>query len=216
MKTIISIDAGQSTGLVVGSYSDDTPFELTHAFQIEGGVEGFLKAVHVSHGEGWDLNLYGFMYVLGKSFELYSDREEVLHEDPIECDDENCLCYETVRTSSTVLVEKFTSRGAAAGAFSLRTDALEPLRIEGAILALGVEPTWVQPAQQYFLPGDGKADRKKKQHAWLKAHGYYVAPRDVGCKDADDARSATAHVISWLRRQKHKPTLEMFRGEDDE
>lgn len=216
MKRLISIDPGQSTGLVVGSYSDTEPLRLDHAFQIEGGVEGFLKAVHVSHGEDWDMNLYGFMYVLGKSFELYSDREKDLHEDPNECDDENCLCYETVRTSSTVLVEKFTARGSANAGFSYRTEALEPLRVEGAILALGIEPTWVQPPQQYFLPGDGKADRKKKQHAWLKEHGYYIAPKDVGCKDSDDARSALAHCISWLRRQKHKPTLELFRGEDDE
>lgn len=177
MKTLISIDGGMSTGLIVGTYSDDTPFELTHAFQIEGGVEGFLK-----------VGLFGTIQ------DYYVDGD----------------------TPITYLVEKFTARGTAAGPFALRTEALEPLRIEGALLAMGVTPTWVSPPQQYFLPGRDKAEKKKRQHAWLKEHGYYIAPKDLGTKDADDARSACAHAISWLRRQKHKPTLDAFRKEDNE
>lgn len=115
-------------------------------------------------------------------------------------------------TSITYLVEKFTARGAAAAPFALRTEALEPLRIEGAILAMGITPTWVSPPQQYFLPGKDKAEKKKRQHAWLKENGFYIAPKDLGTKDADDARSATAHAISWLRKF-HKPTQDLFRQE---
>lgn len=191
MKTLISLDPGVSTGLIAGTYSDDTPFELTHAFQIEGGVEGFVEKVKTSE------NGYGDLLIRIRD----TPEADVVLGDEVEM---------------TVLVEKFNARGSANAGFSYTSKSLEPLRIEGAILALGIEPTWVQPPQQYFLPGEGKADRKKKQHAWMKENGYYIAPKDVGCKDADDARSALAHAISWLRRQKHKPTLEMFRGENDE
>lgn len=181
MKTLISIDPGQSTGLIVGTYSDDTPFELTHAFQIEGGVEGFIDFLNPEYDDMWFLG--------GERFKVPHDL--------------------------TVLVEKFTARGAAAGPFALKTNALEPLRIEGALLAMGITPTWVSPAQQYFLPGESKAEKKKRQHAWLQENGYAIMPKDLGTKDADDARSACAHAISWLRRQKHKPTLELFREEND-
>lgn len=190
MKTLISIDPGQSTGLIAGTYSEDTPFELTHAFQIEGGVEGFVmrfdfrkrtlhgrpvSRVQVLNEKGW-----GLCDVLADDF----------------------------------LVEKFSARGAAAGPFALKTDALEPLRVEGALIAMGVPITWVQPPQQYFLPGKDKAEKKKRQHAWLKENGYAIMPKDLGTKDADDARSACAHAISWLRKF-HKPTQDMFRKESE-
>jgi hypothetical protein len=210
-KTLISIDGGMSTGLIVGTYSDDTPFELTHAFQIEGGVEGFLEKVRVHHGEDWNMNLYGVMRVEHNRFYLYEDSERMLHDMSEDCDEE-CLCYETVTSEATVLAEKFTARGAAAGPFALKTSALEPLRIEGALLAMRVPVTWVSPAQQYFLPGKDKAEKKKRQHAWLRENGYAIMPKDLGTKDADDARSACAHVISWLRKF-HKPTQDMFRKE---
>lgn len=189
MKTLISIDPGQSSGLICGTYSDDTPFELTHAFQIEGGVEGFLGSFSTSY-EWLGEDTLSFVYLPGL-------------ETPIE-----------VSNEVTILVEKFNARGSANAGFSYTSKSLEPLRIEGALIAMGVPITWVQPPQQYFLPGKSKAEKKKRQHAWLKENGYYVAPKDVGCSDADDARSALAHCISWLRRQRHKPTLEMFREDD--
>lgn len=189
MKTLISIDPGQSSGLICGTYSDDTPFELTHAFQIEGGVEGFVEKVKTSE------NGYGDLLI-----RIWGTPEaDVVLGDEVEM---------------TVLVEKFNARGSANAGFTYTSKSLEPLRIEGALIAMGVPITWVQPPQQYFLPGKDKAEKKKLQHAWLKENGYYIAPKDLGAKDADDARSATAHAISWLRRQKHKPTLLKFRGDE--
>ena len=188
MKTLISIDPGMSTGLIAGTYSDDTPFELTHAFQIEGGVEGFVMRCYTD-----------YIHVNGKTVSrFFTPRGGI-----------------TLSNDLTVLVEKFTARGAAAGPFALKTDALEPLRIEGALLAMGVPVTWVSPAQQYFIGGKDKAEKKKRQHAWLKENGYAIMPKDLGTKDADDARSALAHCISWLRRQKHKPTLDLFRKKEN-
>ena len=190
MKTLISIDGGMSTGLIVGTYSDDTPFELTHAFQIEGGVEGFVRDVTFPKVRG-----------LNNIPRICLYREGLLQSRIFMGDG-----YEV-----TVLVEKFNARGSANTGFSYTSKSLEPLRIEGALIAMGVPITWVQPPQQYFLPGSSKAEKKKRQHAWLKETGFYIAPKDVGCSDADDARSALAHCISYLRRQKHKPTLELFR-----
>lgn len=198
MKTLTSLDPGVSTGLIVGTYSNDTPFELTHSFQIEGGVEEFIKSVRVVQGRFGE---YGLLIVetSNNSETQYIDLWD--YETPELCENE----------SYTILCEKFTARGTATGPFALKTDALEPLRVEGAILAMGIKPIWVSPVQQYILGGKDKAEKKKRQHAWLKEHGYYIAPKDVGTKDADDVRSATAHAISWLRRQKHQPTLDMFR-----
>lgn len=211
MKTLISIDPGLSTGLIAGTYSEETPFKLTHVFQIEGGVEGFVKNVRVHHGEDWNLMNYATMHLPGKkSITLYQD-EVYYHPGWDECEEDH-MCPEQVRGNvATVLVEKFNARGSANAGFSYTSKSLEPLRVEGALIAMGLPITWTQPSQQYFLPGKDKAEKKKRQHAWLKENGYYIAPKDIGSSDADDARSATAHAISWLRRQKHKPTLDLFR-----
>lgn len=205
-KTLISIDAGMSTGLVVGTYSDGSPFELTHAFQIEGGVEGFLE--RVSHYEDTDsfsdggncFSVEDLTDCWRKTFVLWYG--DILGRDYVE--------------EPTILVEKFNARGSANSGFSYTTASLEPLRVEGAILAMGVNPHWVQPAQQYFLGGKDKTEKKKRQHKWLKDNGFYISPKSVGAKDADDARSALSHCISYLRRQKHKPTLDLFREESND
>lgn len=207
-KTLISIDAGMSTGVTVGTYSDTQPYELTHAFQIEGGLEGFLKAVHVSHGEDWGMNLYGMLYVDRKRFELYSGREAYTHKSGDFCEDDECVCVETVYDQATVICEKFKPRGAGNN-FAYKTNDLEPLRIEGAIRAMGIDPVWVQPAQQYFAGGESKSSTTNA-HRWLKENGLHITGKDVGCKDANDARSALLHSISFLRRSKHKPTLEKY------
>lgn len=187
-KTLISLDPGMSTGLVVGTYSDTEPFKLTHAFQIGGGVAGFLRNVRTYENGYRDRIL---RVLSGRDYLSFGEG------------------------GSTVLVEKFNARGSANAGFSYTTASLEPLRVEGAILALGIEPIWVQPSQQYFNGGKNKAEKKKRQHAWLKTNGFAIMPKDVGAADADDARSACAHAISWLRRQRHEPTLKHYFKEDE-
>lgn len=202
MKTIISIDPGLSTGVIVGTYSDEEPFRVTHAFQIEGGVEGFLENTDMTMG---DFGEYATLSIREKhtgTF-LYA---------PLW--DEDLPGSEAV-----VLVEKFTARGGANSGFSYTTASLEPLRVEGAILALGINPQWVSPAQQYFLGGKSLQEKLKARNAWLKEHaelGYYLTGKSVGQKDADDARSALSHAISWLRRNRHEPTMNLFRKGEDE
>lgn len=175
-KTLISIDPGKSSGLSVGTYSSTEPYKLTHAFQIEGGVEGVIEFLNPEYEDMWFLG--------GVRFKVPHDL--------------------------TVLVEKFTARGAG-NAFSYRTDALEALRVEGAILAMGIQPIWRSPQHMYFMAPSGfKGNKKSLSHKWLKDNGLYVAPKDVGCKDADDVRSSILHAVSWLRSIGHKPTLEKY------
>lgn len=114
-----------------------------------------------------------------------------------------------------VLTEKFNARGGSAkSGFSYTTKSLEALRVEESIVTMGLEPTWVQPASQYFMGGDSLAEKLKNRNAWLKEHkelGYYLTGKTVGCEDANDARSALSHCISYLRRKKHKPTIDLFK-----
>lgn len=196
MKTLISLDPGLSTGVICGTYSDTEPFRVTHAFQIEGGVEGFLRNCYTDyiHVNGVTQSRLFLPVTLGRGgISLDGDTK--------------------------VLAEKFTARGSANAGFSHRTEALEPLRVEGAILALGISPIWVSPQLQYFVGGESKAEKLKNRNAWFKEHkdlGYYITGKDVGCKDANDARSALAHCISYLRREKHLPTLSLFRKDENE
>lgn len=214
MKTLISIDPGMSSAIVIGTYSDTEPYKMTHAFQIEGGVEGLLDLVRVSHGEDWNMNLYGYLYVGTKSFEVYSEHLVGIHADGDFCSEDSCPCFETQLETATVICEKFKPRGAGNN-FAYKTNDLEPLRVEGAILAMGINPTWVQPAQQYFASGDSKSS-VTNAHRWLKANGLHITGKDVGCKDANDARSALLHSISYLRRTHHMPTIEHYfpKGEE--
>lgn len=190
MKTLISIDGGMSTGISVGTYSDIDPYELGAFFQFEGGVEGFIKKVYTSE------NGYGD--------QLIRVREGSVHGDLVLGDEEEL----------TVVAEKFTARGGGQG-FSLRTEHLEPLRVEGAMLAMGLKPHWRSPQHQYFAGGKTKAEKKKAQHKWLKDHGLYVTGKMVDSPDADDVRSSIAHAIAWLVSQRHKPTIEHYFKEEE-
>lgn len=98
--------------------------------------------------------------------------------------------------------------------FSYTTASLEPLACIGALTALHIidrknRNQMVTPAMQYFSGGKGKQERKKRQHAWLKETGLYVTGKQFGTPDADDARSAIAHGVAWLRKH-HKPTAKRY------
>lgn len=199
-KTLISIDGGLSTGISVGTYSDTEPYRLTNSFQIEGGVEGFLKNVRMiqgNYGEYGTLAIGDLSEVPSQFFDLWDEDSEF-----------------DIREAGTVIVEKFTARGGANTGFAYKTRDLEPLRIEGAILAMGLSPHWVSPPQQYFAGGDGKAKKKQAQHKWLKDKGLYVTGKMVDSPNADDVRSSIAHAVAWLMRQKHRPTIEHYFKED--
>lgn len=110
-----------------------------------------------------------------------------------------------------IVMEKFTPREH--GGFNLTEKAVEPLRCEGAILALlGPEKfarvAWQAPAMQYFMGGKDLRERKKNSREFLKKHGLHLTGKDVERPDADDAISATLHSIAYMRRISHEPTLD--------
>jgi hypothetical protein len=116
----------------------------------------------------------------------------------------------------TYIAEKFTAR--ATSGFSYKTDSLEPLRIEGVLVYAEYLPDytpkekrWRDPSLQYLVGGKDKADKKKRQHRFLKDSGFYRTGRDLDAPDADDFRSACAHGLSYLARElKHRPTFELI------
>lgn len=216
---VISIDPGVSTGIALLSFEEDSPAELVQGWQFTGGVATLIRWLN-DHWDGrfWDsyndsLNTRGFYsWKMG-----VNDRLEVDSHTEYNYEVENDNDWEIEVSGNTVVIaEKFTARNTKG--FSYTTASLEPLRGEGALIALGLMPDytlaekrWRDPALQYFAGGTGKAERKKRQHAFLKANGFYRTGKDFGTADADDYRSAVAHGISYIARElKHRPTWDMI------
>lgn len=220
---VLSIDPGLSTGIALLSYEDDSPAELVEGWQFGGGVAGLLGWLKRHYREGWYDSEWGNEYApkIIPSGRIFGNG--LILEDEVDSDvyDEETDDYvEKIRNPKqvTIITEKFTARNTRG--FSYTTASLEPLRGEGALIALGLMPDytvaekrWRDPALQYFSGGSGKAERKKKQHAFLKANGFYRTGGDFGTADADDFRSACAHGIAYIARElKHKPTFDMLAG----
>lgn len=102
--------------------------------------------------------------------------------------------------------------------YALTTASVEPLRIEGAMVALGMMPDytvdekrWRRPVDQYLFGGKTKAEKKKRMHQALKDLGMYRTGKDLDAPDADDFRSACAHALSYLVKVKnHRPTFNLI------
>lgn len=117
--------------------------------------------------------------------------------------------------SSAVVAEKFTPRSG--GGFSHTLKSVEPLRIEGALIALNLLPDydkasahWQQPTAQYFAGGADLKERKARSREFLRRSNAYATGKVVGQKDADDAISATLHLFAYARGQHHIPTLTKY------
>lgn len=93
-------------------------------------------------------------------------------------------------------------------------DSVEPLRGEGVLIALGLmpdypDPKWRRADRMYLHGGKSLAEKRKRSHRYLKESGYYVTGADVGCKDANDVRSAILHGLSYLAQVlNHRPTFD--------
>lgn len=186
---VLSIDPGVSTGIALLSFEEDRPAELELGWQFSGGVASLIRWVN-SHPLPLRFAGSGIYTMLGG------------------------VRYDSPKLK--IVTEKFTARNTRG--FSYTTASLEPLRGEGALIALGLMPDytlaekrWRDPGLQYFAGGSGKAERKKRQHAFLKANGFYRTGKDFGTADADDYRSATAHGINYIARElKSKATFDMI------
>lgn len=171
---VVSLDPGESSGVAVLTYGEYAA-ELVDAFQVSGGVTGFLTLLDMLRpyeGQG------------------------------------------------TWICEKYSPRPSTATGFQQSLKTSLPLVCEGVLIGRGLMPVYApsekrfrDPSLQYFSGGSGKAERKKRQHAFLKANGFYKTGKDFGTADADDFRSAAAHGIAYVARElKHRPTFDMLAG----
>lgn len=190
---LLSIDPGKSSGIALLSYGETSVPVLEKAWQFGGGIRGLTRWVASQTEDSHYRTGWSFTPTDGGLLELsYFDDD------------------------FQAITEKFTAR--ATKGFSYRTDALEPLRCEGALIALGIMPDydvsekrWLDPNHQYLVGGKDKADKKKRQHKFLKDSGFYVTGKQLDSPDADDARSAIAHGISYLARvKKHEPSYRLI------
>lgn len=187
-KYVLSIDGGKSTGIALFSYSDTEAVRLVTGWQFSGGVSAFVD---------WARKLWSDESL---PFNLTIDEWA------------NGVDYPEL----TIVAERFvplTGKG-----FSQTSDSVEPLRAEGAMIALGLMPAdysdtrWARPAAMYWAGGDTLADKKKRLRAWLKEHDMYLMGKDLAAPDSDDFVSAAAHGIAYFRRINHIPTLEAYFG----
>lgn len=170
---LVSLDPGESSAAAVLKVPESKPVELVAAYQIEGGVQGFLSLLEL---------------------------------------------LEEYRGFATWICEKYSPRPSTATGFQQSLKTTLPLVCEGVLIGKALMPVYSpgekryrDPSLQYFSGGSGKAERKKNQHAFLKANGFYRTGKDFGTTDADDFRSATAHGINYIVRElKHRPTFDMI------
>lgn len=98
---------------------------------------------------------------------------------------------------------------------SYKSDELEPLRIEGYLMAIGAmpfdysDPRWGRPERMVIAGGSSTSQRKKAGDDKLREMGFWTLPKDVGMKDANDANAATKHAVGYML-QTHEPTRERY------
>lgn len=215
---ILSIDPGVSTGIALIGYEPDSAPTLAYGTQFTGGVIALIRWVNEHYDDRyWDSyndqpnyrGFYGWKMGVGEALYTQPSIEYAIG------------TYEAVQVPANVQVisEKFTARNTKG--FSYTTASLEPLRGEGALIALGLMPDydpkekrWRDPSLQYLVGGKDLANKKKRQHSFLKDIGFYRTNKDfpeAPAKDgADDARSAMAHALSYLIREvRHRPTHDL-------
>lgn len=199
MSFLLSIDPGLSSGITLWEY-DDAPARRVFAWQFPRGLDGFIT---------W-FQFHTYKFIEGP---LIWDFQGNLNDYRNEPWDQ--LDNEVGGELTTVISEKFVPLSG--GGFSQTLDSVEPLRIEGAMVALEMIEDytpqsihWQRASEQYWVTGANKAEKRKKQKQWLKDHGLYLVGKDVNAPDAEDVISSSFHAIQWLKKN-HKPSrLEWF------
>jgi hypothetical protein len=107
------------------------------------------------------------------------------------------------------------------GGFSQTAKSVEPLRIEGALVAMGLlpadtsDPHWQRASCQVLAGGDTPAARKRNSGNILKRGGLWVTGKMFFTPDADDVISALKHSLWFLRNTVgHTPTIEKYWKEE--
>lgn len=175
---LLSIDPGVSTGIVLASYTDTTPVAVEQVWQVPGGLTGFKR---------WMSKYYnGPTYGWGVGSRVYY---------PVR-----------------LIAERFVPLSG--GGFSHTSDTVEPLRIEGALRAWGIMPDsydderWQRPQAMVLASGATRAERKKNSDNVLRHMGLWHTGKQVGMKDANDVNSACKHLVAYLKKTGHQPTID--------
>lgn len=96
-----------------------------------------------------------------------------------------------------------------------------PLVQEGVLIDREIMPeypggNWQMADAQLLLGGKDAEERKRRSDDLLKARGLWLTDTDVGQKDANDAISATKHILHFLTRTlRHEPTRAWLYGEEN-
>lgn len=128
------------------------------------------------------------------------------------------VCTAQVWADHIVGSEKFIPRPIEGGSHTL--DSTLPLVGEGVLIGRGIMPpypqgNWQPATAQVLSGGDTPEERKKNSDDLLKAHGLWLTGADVGQDDADDAISATKHILHYLiHTARHRPTRDWLYGEE--
>lgn len=214
---VLSFDPGVESGVSLVGYREGEAPWLEAAWQFGGGVSGLLEWSRKTWLEE-DSPEFGDWVPAGIRVEngvaLMEDWEYLPSLGGGRMADE----FVFQPANLTVICEKFTARNTKG--FSYTTASLEPLRGEGALIALGIMPDydkkekrWRDPGYQYLVGGKDLPDKKKRQHRLLEETGFYIDRKVIGSTrpNYDDARSATAHGLKWLATEgKHKPTYDLI------
>lgn len=178
----LSIDPGLSTGVCLFEWSETEPIRVLDTWQFGHGAAGlsaFLDEHNVAVSKGVGKGSERLPRIAGKALDSF-------------------------------VVERFTPRQNEM--FAHTRESVESLRGEGALISRQFMPfiEWAEPSQQYFMGGSDLPLTQKKKLArdLLRRHGLHSTGKSVGQKDADDAISATLHAVAYLRRARHRPTLE--------
>lgn len=116
------------------------------------------------------------------------------------------------RISAGVIAERFVPLSG--GGFSHTSDTVEPLRIEGALRAWGImpddydDPRWQRPQAMVLASGATRAERKKNSDNVLRHMVLWHTGKQVGMKDANDVNSACKHLVAYLKKTGHQPTID--------
>ena len=223
MNYVLSVDCGVSTGVALIGYSENEEPTLEGAWQFPGGVAGLMEWTNVHYRAAWYDDEWGveFAPTITPSGQVLGDRLYLEDEtDTRYTDDGDDVEVIRSRKNVTIIAEKFTARNTRG--FSYTTSSLEPLRGEGALIALGLMPDytpkekrWRDPGLQYLVGGKDLAAKRSRQHAFLEDSGFYRTNKDFPdspSKDkADDFRSAAAHGIAYLAREVgNKPAYDLI------
>lgn len=77
----------------------------------------------------------------------------------------------------------------------------EPLRIEGAMIALGLDPIFQQ-----------RTDKALCKDEVLKRHKLWVTGKQCGHTDGRDVNDSCIHALARMKKLKHLPSLERYWG----